>query len=118
LPGTLGITKVNINIFTNIAIVLGLVFVGLEFRANTRSDEAERIDSFMSGWNDVYISLIQSDKSSEIYYRGFADPESLTDEETSIFMVYTLRGKIDKAAGKRSWIETVRGFGYRLADIH
>jgi DNA-binding response OmpR family regulator len=32
--------------------------------------------------------------------------------------IYTLRGKIDKAAGKRSWIETVRGFGYRLADIH
>jgi hypothetical protein len=25
---------------------------------------------------------------SEIYYRGFADPESLTDEEISIFMVY------------------------------
>ena len=29
--------------------------------------------------------------------------------------IYTLRGKIDKAADKRSWIQTVRGFGYLLS---
>jgi DNA-binding response OmpR family regulator len=32
--------------------------------------------------------------------------------------IYTLRGKIDRYAAKVSWIETVRGFGYRLTDSH
>jgi hypothetical protein len=75
-------------ILTNIAVVIGLVFVGLEFRSNTRSIEAERIDSFMSGWNDVYAALLQSDRSSEIYHRGYADPESLTAQEESVFNLY------------------------------
>ena len=75
-------------ILTNIAVVIGLVFVGLEFRSNTRAIEAERFDSFMTGWNDVYAALLQSDRSSEIYHRGFADPKSLTAQEESVFLLY------------------------------
>ncbi len=39
-------------IITNIALVIGLAFVGLEFRNNTRAIEAERIDSFIEGVAD------------------------------------------------------------------
>ena len=75
-------------IITNIAVIIGLVFVGLEFRNNARAIEAERIDSFMSGWNDVTASLIQGDQSSEIYYRAHAEPESLSNYEQSRFQHY------------------------------
>ena len=73
---------------TNIAVVIGLIFVGLEFRANTRAIESESPDSFMSGWNDAYAALLQSDKGSEIYYRGYAAPDSLNPQEESVFMLY------------------------------
>jgi hypothetical protein len=65
-------------IITNIAIVMGLVFVGLEFRNNSRSIEAERIDSFTQGVAQIQSMWLGSDKLSEIIYQSYADPETLT----------------------------------------
>lgn len=73
---------------TNIAVVIGLIFVGLEFRANTRAIESESLDSFMSGWNDTNAAILQNDRTSEIWYRGYADPKSLTAHEKSVFMLF------------------------------
>ena len=65
-------------IITNIAVVIGLGFVGLEFRNNSRSIEAERIDSFIQGVSDIVTTTAESEDLAEILYQAYADPGSLT----------------------------------------
>jgi hypothetical protein len=65
-------------IITNVAVVIGLGFVGLEFRNNAKSIEAERIDSFVQGVSDIITTTIESEGLAEILYQAHADPDSLT----------------------------------------
>jgi hypothetical protein len=65
-------------IITNIAVVIGLGFVGLEFRNNARSIEAERIDSFVQGVSDIIATTAENEDLAEILYQAYADPDSLT----------------------------------------
>lgn len=68
-------------IITNIAVVIGLVFVGLEFQNNSRSIEAERIDSFTQGVAEIQTVSLGSDKISEILYKSYAEPEALSEAD-------------------------------------
>jgi hypothetical protein len=65
-------------IITNIAVVIGLAFVGLEFRNNTRAIEAERIDSFIQGVADNATTLVGNGDLSTMLYQAYADPDSIT----------------------------------------
>ena len=65
-------------IITNIAVVVGLVFVGLEFRDNARAVEAERIDSFIQAIGDLNAVTIDNEELAEILYQAYADPDSLS----------------------------------------
>jgi hypothetical protein len=66
------------SIITNIAIVVGLVFVGLEFRNTTRAVEAERIDSFIAGNAEINALLVENENLAELLYKAHATPDSLT----------------------------------------
>ena len=68
-------------IFTNIALVIGLVFVGLEFRSNTRATEAERIDSFIAGNSEIISLIVESEGLADLLMKSHAAPESLTGSE-------------------------------------
>jgi hypothetical protein len=68
-------------IITNIAIVIGLVFVGLEFRNTTRAVEADRIDSFVTGAAEVDSLVIENEDLAELIYRAYTDPALLTGTE-------------------------------------
>jgi hypothetical protein len=65
-------------IMTNIAVVIGLGFVGMEFRNNARSIEAERIDSFTQGVAEIQSLWLGSNDLSEIIYQAYAEPDSLS----------------------------------------
>jgi hypothetical protein len=65
-------------IITNIAIVVGLVFVGLEFRNTTQATEAERIDSILEGSADVRSLIVENEGLAELIYLAYEDPESLS----------------------------------------
>jgi hypothetical protein len=65
-------------IITNIAVVIGLAFVGLEFRNNTRAVESERIDSLTQGGSEIMRFGIEDAKLTDILLRAHAEPESLT----------------------------------------
>lgn len=65
-------------IITNIAVVIGLAFVGLEFRNNARAVEAERIDSFIQGSHDITALTIENGDLAEILYQAHASPSSLS----------------------------------------
>jgi hypothetical protein len=64
-------------IITNIAVIIGLAIVGLEFRNNTRAVEAERIDSLVQGIGDNNGLAIENQDLAEILYQAYEDPESL-----------------------------------------
>lgn len=68
-------------ILTNIAVVIGLAFVGLEFRNNTRAVEAERIDSFIQGSHDITALTIENGDLAEILYQAHANPSSLSGSD-------------------------------------
>ena len=65
-------------IVTNIAVVVGLIFVGLEFRDNSRALEAERVDSFIQAIGDLNAVTLENEDLSEILYQAYANPDSLT----------------------------------------
>jgi hypothetical protein len=68
-------------IITNIAVVIGLGFVGLEFRNNSKSIEAERIDSFIGGAAEIDSLIVENDDLAEILFQSYADPDSLVDSD-------------------------------------
>lgn len=68
-------------IITNIAVFIGLAFVGLEFRNNTRAVESERIDSLTEGSAEIQRSTIGDAELTEILLRSFSESESLTKVE-------------------------------------
>ena len=72
-------------IFTNIAVVIGLMFVGLEFNANTKAVEAERLADYVGGTIDVTLLIAQDADLSNILYRAYSSPSSLTPEELDRF---------------------------------
>jgi hypothetical protein len=65
-------------IITNIAVVTGLAFVGLEFRNNTRAFEAERLDSLVLGMSDINSMAIGNQDFAELLYQSYEKPESLS----------------------------------------
>ena len=68
-------------IITNIAVVVGLGFVGLEFRNNTRAFESERIDSFTQGSLDIQRMSVGDSELSDILLKSYSAPDSLTKTE-------------------------------------
>ena len=66
-------------LYSTLSVVLvGLVFVGLGFRNNTRSIKAERIDSYVQGTAEITMSLLENETLTDIIYQAYADPESLS----------------------------------------
>jgi hypothetical protein len=73
---------------TNIAIVIGLVFVGLEFRSTTKAIEADRIDSITQAIMDGNQLLLQTEGLPEILFKSYASPEELTPIEEDKLISY------------------------------
>ena len=65
---------------TNMAVVIGLVFVGLEFRNTTKAIEADRVDSITQAIIGNNTLLLQTDGLSELLFDAYARPEELTPE--------------------------------------
>ena len=68
-------------IITNIAIVVGLVFVGLEFRNNSKSIEAERVDNITQAIIASNTLLLQTEGLSDLLFEAYASPEELTPKD-------------------------------------
>ena len=68
-------------IVTNVAVVMGLVFVGLEFRSTTRAVEAERIDSFITGAAEIDTLFIENEDMAELIFKAHKDSSLLSGTE-------------------------------------
>ena len=68
------------------AVLLGLVFVGLELRQNTAALSAQAIFQINDSSNESHRALAQDPILAELVYKGYEDPESLSDLERRMFI--------------------------------
>ena len=74
------------------AVLLGLIFVGLELRQNTAAVEAATLQSLTDASVD-YVNILASDPNlTRIWLTGASDPESLNDIEAGP-LHFLLRGQ-------------------------
>ena len=64
-----------------LAVFLTLAYLAIQIRQNTKAVQASGIDSSISTVSVARQSIYESDGLSEIYLKGLADPDSLSDKE-------------------------------------
>jgi hypothetical protein len=77
-------------IITNIAVVIGLIFVGLEFRNNTNTLEIERLDNYTEGMRNNSLMLAKNGELARIFIMVNSDPEALSADEIFRYEQYLL----------------------------
>ena len=88
------------------AVLLGLIFVGLELKQNTAAMSAQAVFQLNASSNDNHLAMAQDSELSELVHKGFEDPESLSDIERRMFVSWMrLRFNIAEAA----WIYRNKG---------
>ena len=69
-------------IASNIGVLVGLIFVGLEVRNSSYSVTAQSANSITSGYNEFNYIVAADPELARIVYLGIRDPERLTGPET------------------------------------
>jgi hypothetical protein len=68
-------------IIAAVAVVLSLIFVGVQLREYNKVARGEARNQTMEQWSNVRRSIYTDAGTAEIYARGKADPDSLDDTE-------------------------------------
>jgi hypothetical protein len=66
-----------------VAIVISLIFVGIQFTENTKATKSATAASTVATISSWYSDIGNNQQSSSLFYNFMADPDSLTSEETS-----------------------------------
>ena len=74
-----------IEISSALAVVLGLVFVGLELRQNTATIGAQAIFELNASSNEAFREVSQDPELADLLSRGYADPQALSSNERDRF---------------------------------
>lgn len=64
-----------------VAIVISLIFVGIQFTENTKATKSATAASTVATISSWYTEMGNNQQSSSLFYNFMADPESLTSEE-------------------------------------
>ena len=64
-----------------VAIVISLIFVGVQFTENTRATKSATAASTVATISSWYTEMGNNEHSSSLFYNFMADPDSLTSEE-------------------------------------
>lgn len=78
-------------IFGGIAILISLLFVGIQLRENTKATRSSTATATIDTMTDWYVTMGTDKESSASLWRFLADPESMTKEE-QLQHIYTLHG--------------------------
>lgn len=70
-----------------IAVLLGLVFVGLELRQNTEAVEAATFQALTDASSNYILSIASDPELNRIVTTGFADPAALNKQEYARFFM-------------------------------
>ena len=70
----------------SVAIVLSLIFVGLQLSENSKQVRSETAHNVTAGLQSWYNGLGVSAQASAIWRKGMSDPESLSKDEAVQFI--------------------------------
>ena len=74
-----------------VAIVVSLIFVGIQFIENTKATKSATAASTIGTISSWYTEMGNNEQSSSLFYNYMADPDSLTSEER-FQVIITLHG--------------------------
>jgi hypothetical protein len=70
-----------VEITSAVAVVLGLIFVGLELKQNTAAISAQAIFELNASSNEAFREVAQNPELADLLNRGYADPQTLDTNE-------------------------------------
>ncbi len=70
-----------------VAIIVSLIYVGVQVNDSTRSVRSATANETFAALSSWYSELGNNRESSEIFYHGMTDPDSLTPEELFQFVM-------------------------------
>lgn len=70
-----------VEVLGGIAILISLVFVGIQLRENTKATRSATATATIETMNNWYVTMGTNAEASASFYRFLADPESMTKEE-------------------------------------
>jgi len=68
-------------VFGGIAILISLIFVGVQFSENTKATKSANASATMSAMANWYVQIGNNSQSSELFYNFMADPNALTPQQ-------------------------------------
>jgi len=74
-----------------IAVVLTLVYLSRQIKANSAQLETGSVTDLAGLFNDAFMPVYNDEQSRGIWVRGLNDPESLSTEERAIFDLFMFR---------------------------
>lgn len=77
-----------ITIGANVAVLIGLIFVGLEVRNSRAAAEAQAADGIADGFLQLNLISITDSTAAQVWNRGLFEPDSLSDTEAFQFSMH------------------------------
>jgi len=79
-------------IFGGVAVLISLLFVGVQLRENTKATRSSTATATISNISEWYVTMGTDGESSASFWRFLADPESMTKEERlqHIYIIHAL----------------------------
>ena len=74
-----------------VAVVLSLLYVGLQIRQNTKVTRAAAYQAFYQSNGEAIDSITRGMPASELFFRGVREPRSLSEEERGQFRLLLYR---------------------------
>ena len=68
-------------IFGGIAILISLIFVGIQFKENTKATKSANASATVATLANWYVEIGNNNASSDLFYNFMADPDTLTPEQ-------------------------------------
>ena len=80
-----------VEILGGLAILISLVFVGIQLKENTKATRSSTATATIDTMTNWYVTMGASEETSKSFYRFLSNPESMTKEER-IQHIYNFHG--------------------------
>ena len=75
-------------IVTNVGVLIGLVFLGIEIRHASDMGQAQMADASVAGHNALNLAIMSDPQVARMFIVGLHEPENLSDTEAVQFASY------------------------------
>lgn len=82
-------------IITNVAVLVGIVFLGIEIRHASDMGQAQMADAGVAGHNALNLAIISDPQVARMFIVGLYEPEKLSDTEAVQFASF-LRATVNQ----------------------